>query len=222
MGALDFLAPGHNEFMTGLHSFLHPEEGYQDAQAKLKEYFDMAMKSGKSAEEILQPLVNQGQSQFGRLNNQAENLNNPVNLENEWTNAYSESPYAKQLTSEATAAGKDAASSMGLLGSSAALNNIQKSAGNIMQSDRASFLDDLMKKYMASIGIGQNLYGVGANAAGTQSGNELNLAKLTEGTGENLAGLKYGEIAAPGVNFGKALGIGADLGVNFATGGVTK
>lgn len=221
MTAADFFAPGHNEFMKGLHSFLNPEEGYQDAQTKLKEYFDMALKSGKSAQDILQPLINQGQSQYGRLNEQAENLNNPVNLENEWANAYTESPYAKQLTSEATSAGKDAASSMGLLGSSAALNNIQKSAGNIMQSDRSAFMDDLMKKYMSSIGIGQNLYGVGASATGAQSSEGIDLSKLIAGAGENFAGLKYGETASPGINFGKGIGAAANLGVNYATGGAS-
>jgi hypothetical protein len=104
--------------------------------------------------------------------------------------------------------------SAGLLGSSAALNNVQTSASNIMQSDRQQYLDSLMQKYMASIGIGQNLYGVGATAGNQASSNALN-------QGQNQAGLTYGANAAPGAMFGKLAGAGADLGINWATGGAS-
>lgn len=186
----------------GISSFFNPQEGYKGASEQLQKFFEMAQKYNL-------PFMNQGQAQYDRLNEQAEKLNHPAELENEWTKGYEESPYAKQLTNEATSSGLDAASRQGLLGSSAATTNIQKSAGNIMQSDRQSYINDLMQKFMASIGIGSSLYGVGANA-----GNELSKNALQ--TGENQAGLKYGEINSPGENFGKFAGGTAALVASLA------
>jgi len=201
LGGLGFLPFGKN-----IQSFLHPEEGYKSAEEQMQKFFEQA-------QGFNQPFINNGQNQYDRLNNQANELNDPAALEAKWASGYTESPYAKQLTDEATSSGKNAASSMGLVGSSAALNNIQHSAGNIMQSDRQSYLNDLMQKYMTSIGIGENLYGVGANAANANSQNAMK-------QGENMAGLKYGEVNSPGDVFGKVLGTAANLGVNYATGGL--
>jgi len=36
-----------------------------------------------------------------------------------------------------------------------------------MQADRERYMKDLMDKYMAAVGIGQDIYGKGAGAAGT-------------------------------------------------------
>jgi hypothetical protein len=194
-------------FNSQFESFLHPEKGYQNAESELQKWFEIAQKYNL-------PFMQQGKDQYGRLNGQADKLNDPAALEAEWSKGYEESPYAKQLTKEATASGEDAASSMGLLGSSAALTNIQKSAGDIMQSDRQKYMDDLMQKYMQSIGIGENLYGVGANSA-----NEL--SKNTLQTGENMAGLKYGETNAPGEQFGKIAGAIGNAALNWSTGAPT-
>ena len=190
----------------GIHSFMHPEEGYEKAEGQAQKYYVDAQ--GK-----LQPLVNQGQSQFNRLTGQAEALNNPGQLENQWAGGYTESPYARQAQQEATSSGLDAASSMGLRGSSAALNKLEKSAGNLMQSDRQQYMNDRMQKYLASIGIGQQIYGTGAAAAGGQATNAMN-------QGTNMAGLAYGKQNAPGEMFGKLAGTAANLGLNYATGGM--
>jgi len=88
---------------------------------------------------------------------------------------------------------------MGLMGSSAALQNIQQGAGQIQQQDREAYLNDLMQKYMQGIGLGGQLYGIGANAGGAG-------ANLAMREAENIAGLKYGEEAAPGQLFGKIAG----------------
>jgi hypothetical protein len=188
-------------------SFWHPDKAYNKAGDTLNQYY-------KTAQDSLQPYINNGATAGNRLNEQADELNDPAALQAKWAAGYSESPYAQQLTKQATASGQNAASSAGLLGSSAALNNVQTSASNIMQSDRQQYLDSLMQKYMASIGIGQNLYGVGATAGNQASSNALN-------QGQNQAGLTYGANAAPGAMFGKLAGAGADLGINWATGGAS-
>lgn len=185
-------------------SFIHPEKAYQKAsEASQKYYVD--------AQGRLQPLVNQGQDQYGRLNGQADALGNPAQLENQWASSYNESPYAKSLGEQSNNSGLDAASSMGLLGSSPAISAIQSGNTNIMQKDRQNYMDDLMKKYMASIGIGENLYGVGAAASGQQSSNAM-------AEGGTQAGLAYGEQAAPGALFGNLL----NKAVNYSTGVVNQ
>ena len=188
-----------------ISSFFSPEEGYKKAQEESQKYY-------MDAQGKLQPYNERGASQFPRLNQQAEALNNPAQLENQWANSYNTSPYAQHLIDQAKSAGLDAVSSMGLNGSGV-LNNIQESAGNIMQSDRQNYMNDLMQKYMASIGIGQNLYGTGANAAGGQAGNAM-----THGT--DMASLAYNKTNAPGELFAKILGGIGNAGINYATGGV--
>lgn len=190
-----------------ISSFLSPEEGYKKAAEEQEKYY-------RDAQGNLMPYNQNGQSQFGRLTAQADALNNPVNLENQWAQSYSQSPYATSQMGRAKEAGLGAASSMGLLGSSAALGNIEQSAGDIAQNDRQSYMNDLMQKYMTSIGIGQNLYGTGASAAGGMSQNAMN-------QGTAAANTAYGEQNAPGQLFGNILGAAADAGLNYATGGMS-
>lgn len=191
-----------------IDSFVNPQRGYEQAAEESKKYY-------RDAQGNLKPYNQNGLSQFQRLMAQANALNNPAELENQWASGYTESPYAQQMTNKATEAGMNAASSMGLMGSSAALNNIQQSAGDIMQSDRQNYMNDLMQKFMASVGIGQNLYGVGANAAGAMSNNAMN-------QGQNMAQAAYGQANAPGELFGKLLGTGVNAGINYMTGGIPK
>lgn len=190
-----------------IRSFLHPEDAYREAGKQQEQYY-------KDAQGKLQPYNQQGLDQYGRLNEQANQLNDPGALENKWAAGYTESPYAQQLQGKATESGLGAASSMGLMGSSAALGNIQQSAGDIVQSDRQKYMDDLMQKYMASIGIGQNIYGTGANAAGQMAGNAMN-------QGTAMSNIKYGQQAAPGQLFGKIAGGVANAAANYATGGMS-
>lgn len=190
-----------------INSFLNPQDAYKDAE-------DQIQKGWQQAQGYESPFVNQGQAQYGNLMGAEGALLNPAQLENQWTQQYQTSPYAQQMLQQNKAQGLDAASSMGLMGSSGALNNIQVGAGNIVNQDRQQFLNDLMQKYMTGVGIGQNIYGTGATAAG-------NLASGALQTGENMAGLKYGEEAAPGQMFGNLLGTGLNLGLNYATGGLS-
>jgi len=191
--------------------FNDPSEGYRKAGQEMERYY-------RDAQGNLKPYNQNGLSQFGRLTGQADALNDPAALQAKWAQSYEMSPQAQQQLAQAKESGLGAASSMGLMGSSAAVNNIQNSAGNIMQNDRQSYMNDLMQKYMASVGIGQNLYGVGANAAGQMSNNAMQ-------QGQNMAQAKYGEENAPGEQWGKIFGqmTGAGInmgntGINYATG----
>lgn len=198
---------GFSNFIPGgnmIDSFLNPERGYEAAGQQMEKYY-------KDAQGNLQPYNQNGMDQYGRLNDQANQLNDPAALQAKWAQGYEMSPQAQQMLSQSKESGMGAASSMGLMGSSAALGNIQNSAGNIMQNDRQNYMNDLMQKYLASVGIGQNLYGTGANAAGGMANNAMQ-------QGQNMGQSAYGQMNAGGDAFGKLLGMGVNAGVNYATG----
>jgi hypothetical protein len=167
-----------------IHSFLNPQEGYQRAQRE-------SQAGWNEAKGYQMPFLQHGEEQYAPLNEARGALMNPAELENQWASGYETSPYAKQLLAQNQASGLDAASSMGLLGSSAALGNIQQGAGNIVQQDRQQYLNDLMQKYMQAIGLGENLYGTGA-AAGA------NLGRQAQEQGTTMANLGFGEKNSPG------------------------
>ena len=187
--------------IKGLHSFLNPKDAYESAQKAENQGW-------QKSQDYQQPFWQQGQEQTGRLNTAENNLLNPAGLESQWTQGYETSPYAQQLLRQNQASGLDAASSMGLNGSSAALGNIQQGAGNIVAQDRQHYLNDLMQKYMSGIGLGQNIYNVGA-----QTGANLGGQAMTHG--ENQANLQYGANAAPGKLFENLLRGGAGFAAGY-------
>jgi len=111
----------------------------------------------------------------------------------------------------ASQSGLNAAQQMGLGGSSPALQAIQSGTAGIVAGDRQKYLDDLMQKYMTGIGIGSDIYGTGANAAGKQSDNAMT-------QGQNSAQTQFNQNNAQGDMFGKLLGYGTGL-VGSALGG---
>lgn len=167
-----------------LESFLNPDKGYKEAGKQYEQGWQNALA-------FEAPYAQHGGNTWGRLNEMLNTLLNPEALENKWAQGYETSPYAKQLLEQNKTSGLDAASSMGLMGSSAALGNIQQGAGNIVAQDREKYMQDLMQKYLSALGLGTNLYGVGANVAG-------NLGNQAIKTGENQAEAKFGEYNAPG------------------------
>jgi hypothetical protein len=189
-----------------INSFLHPEDAYKAAQ-------DESNKAWGEAQGYEKPFYQQGLDQYGGLNSAENNLMNPSQLQDQWADSYKTSDYAKQMLNQNQASGLDAASSMGLMGSSAAVNNIQQGAHNVVNQDRQQYMNDLMQKYMAGIGIGQNIYGIGANMGAT-------LGNQSMQHGQDMAGLKYGEQSAPGALFGKLAGTVANGAANYATGGM--
>lgn len=173
--------------MSWISEFLHPGKAYGTAQKTLQQ-------SHNTATNTRQPFIDQGTNAGGQLQKLMDMLSNPGKLQDEWSQGYETSPYAKGLLEENKGEGLDAASSMGLLGSSGALSNIQRGAGDIVNKDRNQYMQDLMQKFMASIGIGENMYGIGANTANNQAQGE-------EQFGENNAGLDYGKNSAGGNQF---------------------
>jgi len=145
--------------MSWFSSFMHPGRAYKKAGQQEQMGYDQA-------NQMRQPWIQQGQQAGGNLMDQYSKLMNLGQLQDEWSKGYETSPYAQQLMQQNQTQGMDTASAMGLGGSSAALSNIQQGAGNIMQKDRQQYMNDLMQKYMMGAGIGENMYGTGAQMAG--------------------------------------------------------
>lgn len=170
-----------------MDKFLHPEDAYKDAEKQ-------AQAGWNETKGFETPYWQHGLDQYGGLNEAEQKLLHPEQLQGEWAKSYETSPYAKRMLDMNTQTGQEAASAMGLGGSSAAVSNIQQGAGDIVSKDREQYMNDLMQKYMQGIGIGQNIYGTGANM-GAQLGGQ----SMTHG--QDMASLKYGENASQGKLF---------------------
>lgn len=189
-------AAGSNTVGNMLESFLHPEDAYKNAE-------EASNKGWGEAQGYEKPYWQQGQDQYGRLNDATGKLLDPAALQDEWSKKYETSPWAQRQLSANVNQGQEAASAMGLSGSSAALGNIQTGAGDIMAKDRQAYMDDLMKKYMTGIGLGKDIYGIGANMGGKLGDQALQ-------HGNDVAGLEYGKSAAPGKLYGQFAGAAAN------------
>jgi hypothetical protein len=143
-------------------------------------------KGWNDARHYQEPYWQQGQDQYGALNQGRQDLMDPQKLQDKWSSSYETSPYAKRMLEMNNQYGQEAAASMGLNGSSAGVANIQQGAGDIMQKDRQKYMDDMMEKYRLGIGLGQSMYNTGASA-----GQNLGGQAMTHG--ENQAGIAYGQ-----------------------------
>jgi hypothetical protein len=158
--------------MSWFSEMMHPGRSYDKAQAAKDAYYN-------SSQGTRQPYIDRGERGGKSLEDMMNKLMNPGELQDEWSKNYKTSDYAKQLQEQSQTGGLDAASAMGLGGSSAALTNIQKGSNDIVSKDRQSYMDDMMKKYMAAMGIGGNLYGTGANAAENNARGQENQGEWT-------------------------------------------
>lgn len=156
-----------------------PAKAYRNAGREIKQGYEQG-------QGYLDPYNQAGRGQIDKLTGAQNRLMDPAALQAEWAKGYQMSPYAQQLQDQAKSSGMDAASSQGLLGSSSAINAIQQGSSNIMNADRQQYMNDLMTKYMGGIGIGQGIFGQGANAANQMSQN-------ANAFGQNMAGVKFGE-----------------------------
>jgi hypothetical protein len=185
--------------MSWLTSFLNPGKGYDKAQEELNKYW-------QQAQQFQQPFMNNAQGVYGGLNEAFQNLLDPSKLQDMWSKNYKESDYAKNMEHELMDRGLNSAQSMGLGGSSSALQALQGGTQKVVNDERQKFLDDLMKKYMTGIGLGENIYGTGANAAGNLSNQAMHM-------GEDSAQMAFGKENAPGDLLSRIL----QGGVSFAT-----
>lgn len=192
--------------MSWLSSFLHPERGYGAAQNELDKYYEQG-------QGYQQPYNQHGQDAYSQLGPALQALLNPQELQDKWASGYKESDYAKMAEESAKQHGLDSASSMGLLGSTPALQAIQAGMSRIGSEDRNNYMNDLFNKFQLGTGLGQNIYGTGANAANQMSNNAMNM-------GQNSAGMQFNKTNAPGQTFGGISGLLANLGGNYLTGGM--
>lgn len=188
--------------MSWLSSFLHPGKGYQRGQQQLDKYY-------QQAQQFQQPYANNGQQAYGFLADYMKNLSDPQALQDKWSQGYKESDYAKNLEADASQRGLNAASSMGLMGSSPALSAIQQGTSEIGAKDKNQYMQDLMQKYLSGMGLGQNIYGVGANSANAMGQNSMNM-------GQNSAQMAFGQQNAGGDMFSKILQALASMGTPVA------
>ncbi len=208
--------------MSWLSKFLHPEKGYEKGQEQLDKYYGETKNLYNEGQGFLQPYNQFGQNAYGDVNQAMKNLLNPEELQNKWAQGYQESPQAKQAEAMAQEHGLNAASGLGLMGSGTALDAIQSGTTQIGLNDRQNYLDNLMQKYLAGAGIGQDIFGKGANAAGQMGQNAMNMGNNAMNMGANSAQMAYGKENAQGNLFGNLLNTGLNLGANYLTGGMGK
>jgi hypothetical protein len=187
--------------------FLDPGAGYKSA---MKEY----TKGYEEGKGYLDPYAGAGTSQLDQLLGAQGALMDPAALQSQWAQGYEMSPYAQQMQGAAQEAGLSSMGSMGLGGSSAALQNLQQTSSNIMQADRQKYMEDLMQKYMTGIDIGQDIYGKGAGAAGT-------LGQMGMQYGSDMGDLAYGKTAARQNMMQDLLKTGVNAAAMGATGGLS-
>lgn len=194
--------------MSWLSSFLHPERGYQGAQGQLDKYYN----EGKGYQ---QPYNENGITQGKTLTDAIQRLMNPGGLRDEWEKNYTTSDAAKNAINMAQNQGVDAASSLGLTGSSPALQAIQAGTAGIAAEDKQNYLKQMMDMYNKGVDTSSGVYQTGANAAGQMNTNANNM-------GVNSAGAKFGETNAPGAMFGQVGGTILKTLMDYFTGGMGK
>lgn len=204
-------------------SLLRPGKPYRDAAKQDQDYFNQIMQQEQAAQQQEQPYINIGNQVAPDLTTAMQQLLNPEGLTSKWASEYQTSPYAQNILNQTQARGMDIASQQGLLGSSAALQNIQNESGKIITSDEEGFLNNLMQKYMAGVGLGENLYGHGANAATSFANQALSMGNQETNMADILSGLKIGSEQAGPNMLGKILGmagqgVGGYLTGDFGTG----
>lgn len=189
-----------------LSSFLKPGKAYKKAGDELRRAYGESQQYQQQAQQQLQPFAQQGQAAYGDLSGAMRQLLDPQALESQWAQGYETSPYARMLQEQSKNQGLDAASSMGLMGSTPALRAIQQGQAMITAQDRENYLNRLTQKYLSGAELAQGIYGTGAGAAGQMGQNYMQQAQNALQQGQGLAQMKYGEQAAPGSLLGKILG----------------
>lgn len=193
MGLFSDLIPGAKMFS----SFMHPERGYKKGQEQFDKYYNQS-------QNYLQPYNNQGQQAYGHLNTAMQNLLNPSQMHDQWLNNYQQSDASRFAQERARQSGMGAASSMGLMGSTPALQAIQAGTNQIGAEDEQRYIERMIQQYMQGAQLAQGIYGQGAQTAGAMSNNANQM-------GTNSAEMAYGRQNAPGQQFGNLLGTASTI-----------
>jgi len=190
------------------------KDAYKDAQKMYERQMQQSQQQYNQAGQTMQPYVDQGQQAYGNYNTAMQNLMNPSALQDEWMKSYAPSEQAKYTSQMAGQQGLDAASAMGVMGSTPAMQAVQAGTSQIMADDKQRYLDQLMQKYMAGAGIAGNIYNTGVNAAGTQTGVRQQQAGSTMQSAPDLAQMRYGQGSSGSRFLGNVLGGGIAAGLN--------
>lgn len=174
-----------------IDSFLHPEKGHQKAFEAAQPYYN-------ESQGYLRPYTEHGNEVYPELQGAMHKLLNPGQLEDEWLNDYQQSEASKMHQARARNEGNWAANSMGIGGSTPALQAIQAGNAEIGSQDEMRALDRYLNMYGQGINTGQNIYGQGANSAGQMATNAA-------GFGSYAGQSAYGQQNAPGEQFGGIL-----------------
>jgi hypothetical protein len=190
-----------------IKSFLNPGKGYEKGQEQLDKYYNQSQNYYK-------PYAKHGEEAYGGLSSAMESLLNPTDLYDQWLNEYEMSDAAKMNQDRALEQGLDAASSMGLMGSSPALKAIQAGTAQIGADDKLRYINQLMNMYLPGAQIAQSIYGTGAQAGNAMGQNASQM-------GQNSAQLAFGRQNAPGMLFNDLLksGITAYMASKKGSGG---
>lgn len=193
---------------------------YKKARKTYQSGADQVQQQYDQAEQSYQPFIDQGQQAYGGYSQMMQNLMNPTKLQDEWMNAYQQSDQAKIAARDAQTAGLDSASSMGLMGSTPAIQAMQAGTASILADDKQRYLDQLMQKYTAGASIAGNIYNTGANMAGQQGQMRGQRAGMTNQQNQDLANLQYNQSAYGGKMMGNILGSG--LSAALSAYGISK
>lgn len=189
-------------------SIFDPGRAYRKAADEYKKGWEQAQGYEK-------PYWQSGTDQINKLTGAEDKLLDPSKLQSEWAAGYETSPYAKQLQDQAMSQGLDSAGSMGLLGSSSALQSLQQGSTNIMQKDRQNYMDDLMKKYLSGIGIGQNMFNTGATMGGKLGDQSMSF-------GEQMGKAKFGDMTSKNKMISDLINLAIRGGMAYGTGGASE
>lgn len=193
-------------------------DAYEKAQKAYEQQMQQSQQQYGQAQQNLQPFVDQGQEGYGSYKDAMMKLMNPAALQDEFMKSYEPSEQAKYTSEMAGQEGLDAASSMGLMGSTPALGAIQAGKSQIMADDKQKYIDNLMQKYLAGAGIAGNIYSTGANMAGQQANIGSTQAGSTMASGGPMSQFQYGQnMAGPNMlgNIGGLVGGLATSGANM-------
>lgn len=198
---------GIGGLIKGFKSFMHPEKGYEKAQDQLARYYP-------EAQGYLAPYNQYGHEAHGNLRTMIDELMNPTNLYDRLLEGYHQSDASKFAEERARQSGLNALSSMGMLGSTPAIQAMQMGTNQIAAEDERNFMKQMIDQYLQAAGIAQGIFGQGA-----QAGNQM--AQNASNYGTNAAEMAFGRQNAPGEQMAGLLkaGLGSMGGGGWTTRG---
>lgn len=155
-----------------------------------------------------QPFLQGGKVGLGNFQQWLSGMKNPSDFINNLMTEYHESPWAHYQQQQALRAGQNAASALGLSGSTPFAQQLQQTSTNISNQDLNQWLQNVL-------GINTQ-YGTGNQSLMNQGASSANaLTNLYNMMGQNLGELAYGQRAGQNQDFWNMLGGGLNLGRFF-------